>query len=129
MAILTPEQEALFGAPNLAYLATLMPDGAPHLSPLWADHRDGMIVLNTADGRVKVENVRRDPRVSVAIHDRERPWPPVAVMGTVVEITENGADEHIDALSRAYDDEPWTPRAGQTRLILVIRPDRVLAFT
>ena len=45
----------------------------PHLSPLWADTRDGMIVLNTADGRVKVENVRRDPRVSVAIHDKERP--------------------------------------------------------
>jgi len=91
MAELTPEQLAVFGPPNLAYLATINEDGSPHLSPLWADTRDGMIVLNTADGRVKVENVRRDPRVSVAIHDKEHPHPPIAVVGTVVDITTAGA--------------------------------------
>ena len=93
MAELTPEQLAVFGPPNLAYLATINEDGSPHLSPLWADTRDGMIVLNTADGRVKVENVRRDPRVSVAIHDKEHPHPPIAVVGTAVDITTEGAAE------------------------------------
>jgi PPOX class probable F420-dependent enzyme len=127
---LTPEQRAVFGPPNLAYLATVNADGSPHLAPLWADVRDdGMILLNTADGRVKVENVRRDPRVAVSIHDRDHPHPPTSVLGTVVEITADGALEHADALSMAYEGEPWTPREGQTRLILVIRPDRLLGWT
>jgi len=129
MTLLTPEQLAIFGPPNLAYLATVSADGSPHLSPLWADTRDGMILLNTADGRTKVDNVRRDPRVAVSIHDQAHPHPPVAVLGTVIEITSEGALEHIDQLSRRYSGEPWTPHEGQTRLLLVIRPDRVLGWT
>ena len=129
MTGLTPAQLAVFGPPNLAYLATVSADGSPHLSPLWADTRDGMIVLNTAEGRTKVENVRRDPRVAVAIHDAANPHPPVAVLGTVVEITSEGALEHIDTLARRYTGEAWTPHEGQTRLMLVIRPDRVLGWT
>jgi PPOX class probable F420-dependent enzyme len=129
MTLLTPEQLAIFGPPNLAYLATVSADGSPHLSPLWADTRDGMILLNTADGRTKVDNVRRDPRVAVSIHDQAHPHPPVAVLGTVVEITSEGALEHIDVLSRRYSGEPWTPHEGQTRLLLVIRPDRILGWT
>ena len=129
MTALTPAQLAIFGPPNLAYLATVSADGSPHLSPLWADTRDGMIVLNTAEGRTKVENVRRDPRVAVSIHDAANPHPPVAVLGTVVEITSEGALEHIDMLARRYTGEAWTPHEGQTRLILVIRPDRVLGWT
>ena len=129
MTALTPAQLAVFGPPNLAYLATVSADGSPHLSPLWADTRDGMILLNTAEGRTKVENVRRDPRVAVSIHDQAHPHPPVAVLGTVVEITSEGALEHIDTLARRYTGEPWVPREGQTRLILVIRPDRVLGWT
>jgi PPOX class probable F420-dependent enzyme len=129
MTPLTPEQVLVFGPPNLAYLATVFPDGSPHLSPLWADTRDGMILLNTADGRTKVENVRRDPRVAVSIHDRDHPHPPVAVLGTVVDITAEGAAEHMDALTRRYTGEGWTPREGETRILLVIRPDRVLGWT
>ena len=130
MIELTPEQRAVFGPPNLAYLATVSADGSPHLAPLWADVReDGMILLNTADGRVKVENVRRDPRVAVSIHDRDHPHPPIAILGTVVDITPEGALEHADRLSLAYEGEHWTPREGQTRLLLVIRPDRLLGWT
>ena len=129
MTSLTPAQLAIFGPPNLAYLATVSADGSPHLSPLWADTRDGMILLNTADGRTKVDNVRRDPRVAVSIHDQAHPHPPVAVLGTVVEITSEGALEHIDLLSRRYQGVPWTPHEGQIRLLLVVRPDRVLGWT
>jgi PPOX class probable F420-dependent enzyme len=129
MAELTPEQAALFGPPNLAYLATVNADGSPHLAPLWADTRGGMIVLNTADGRVKVENVRRDPRVAVAIHDKEHPHPPVSVVGTVVEITTEGAEEHMQELTRRYTGEGWASVDGQVRIMLVIRPDRILSWT
>ncbi len=130
MIELSPEQRAVFGPPNLAYLATVAADGSPHLSPLWADTRDdGMILLNTAEGRTKVANVRRDPRVAVSIHDQAHPHPPIAVLGTVVEIATEGALEHIDELSRRYSGEAWTPREGQVRLILVVRPDRLLGWT
>lgn len=130
MIELTPEQRAVFGPPNLAYLATVSADGSPHLSPLWADVRDdGMILLNTAEGRTKVANIRRDPRVAVSIHDRDHPHPPIAILGTVVEITSDGALEHIDRLARRYEGEPWTAREGQVRLLLVIRPDRLLGWT
>ena len=104
-------------------------DGSPHLAPLWADTRDGMILLNTADGRVKVDNVRRDPRVAVAIHDKEHPHPPVSVRGTVVDITTDGADEHMQGLARRYTGEPWASVEGQVRILLVIRPDQVLGWT
>lgn len=129
MTQLTPDQVALFGPPNLAYLATVNADGSPHLSPLWADTRDGMIVLNTADGRVKVENARRDPRVAVSIHDKEHPHPPLAIVGTVVEITTEGAEEHMQELTRRYTGEGWDGVEDQTRIVLVIRPDRVLGWT
>jgi PPOX class probable F420-dependent enzyme len=129
MAELTHDQAAVFGPPNLAYLATVNADGSPHVAPLWADTRDGMIVLNTADGRIKVQNVRRDPRVAVAIHDKEHPHPPVSVMGTVVEITAEGAEEHMHGLTRRYTGEGWKSVAGQVRIMLVIRPDRVLSWT
>jgi PPOX class probable F420-dependent enzyme len=129
MTELSSEQAALFGPPNLAYLATVNEDGSPHVSPLWADSKEGMIVLNTADGRVKVDNVRRDPRVSVAIHDKDHPHPPLAVSGTVVEITTEGAEDHMQALTRRYTGDGWTLVPGQVRILLVIRPDRILGWT
>ena len=130
MTHLTPAQLAIFGPPNLAYLATVSADGSPHLSPLWADTRDGMIVLNTAEGRTKVENVRRDPRVAVSIHDAANPHPPVAITRHRPWRSPPGALNFIRLmLARRYTGEAWTPHEGQTRLILVIRPDRVLGWT
>ncbi len=112
---------------NLVYLATLNEDGSPHLAPLWADvdAERNLILLNTADGRQKVRNLRRDPRVMVSAHDPGRPWPPLIVRGSLVNITTEGADAHIDALSRKYTGEPWEAVAGERRVILEIRPDRI----
>jgi PPOX class probable F420-dependent enzyme len=111
----------------LAYLATIMPEGSPHVAPLWVDvdARRDLILLNTADGRVKVRNIRRDPHVALAAHDPTNPWPPVSIRGEVVNITTDGADQHIDLLSRKYNGKPWEPVPGQVRLILEIRSDHV----
>jgi PPOX class probable F420-dependent enzyme len=111
----------------LAYLATTMPDGSPHVAPMWsdADASRGLVLLNTADGRVKVRNIRRDPRVAVAAHVPEALWPPLAIRGTVVRVTTDGADDHIDALARRYTGHPWEPTPGQVRLILEISPSQV----
>ena len=110
---------------NLAYLATVNEDGSPHVAPLWVDvdEERELILFNTADGRKKVRNVRRDPRVGVASHDRDHPWPPFVVRGRVVKITTEGADAHIDFLARKYNGEPWEMVEGQVRLILEVRPD------
>ncbi|MGQ0670322.1 MAG: TIGR03618 family F420-dependent PPOX class oxidoreductase [Actinomycetota bacterium] len=127
MAELTYGVVRLLSGRNLAYLGTVNEDGSPHVAPLWVDvdPERNLILLNTADGRVKVRNIRREPRVAIAAHDPERHWPPFVVRGTVVNITTEGADEHIDFLSRKYNGEPWEPQPGQVRLILEIRPDRV----
>lgn len=127
MAELTYGVVRLLSGRNLAYLGTVNEDGSPHVAPLWVDvdPERNLILLNTANGRVKVRNIRRDPRVAIAAHDAKRLWPPLVVRGTVVNITTEGADEHIDFLCRKYNDEPWEPQPGQVRLILEIRPDRV----
>jgi len=116
---------------NLAYLATVNDDGSPHLAPLWADvdPSRNLILMNTAEGRRKVRNIRRDPRVVVSSHDPDRLWPPLVIEGTVVNITTEGADRHIDMLARKYDDHPWQPVPGQVRVILEIRPDRIASVS
>lgn len=123
---LTDQQVSLFtDGKHLAHFVTLMPDGSPQVSPVWVDYRDGLIWINTREGRVKPANVRRDPRVALSIAgptDAEG----VAVRGTVVEVTAEGAEEHIDELSRRYDGEPfdnYDPR--HPRVILKILPDHV----
>jgi PPOX class probable F420-dependent enzyme len=123
---LTPEVAALFRRPDVyAFLGTTNDDGSPHVAPLWADADPdrGLILLNTAEGRRKVRNVRRDPRVVVAAIDPAHPSPPALVRGRVEAIVTEGALAHIDALSRRYDGSPWEPVEGQVRLILEIRPD------
>ncbi len=127
MAVLTDEAIRLLQGKNLAYLATTNEDGSPHVMPLWVDvdvERD-LVLFNTADGRQKARNVRRDPRVMIACHDPADPWPPLYVRGVVERITTDGADEHIDFLSRKYSGEPWVSKPDQVRVILEVRPHHV----
>lgn len=130
--MLTPEAVALLRRPDvLVYVATTNEDGSPHVAPLWADAdaERGLVVVNTAEGRRKVRNMRRDPRVMVAAHAPEQLHPPLLIEGEVIEITPEGADDHMDGLSMRYSGEPWTPRPGQVRLIVKIRPTSIAATT
>jgi PPOX class probable F420-dependent enzyme len=115
-------------APNFASLATAMPDGAPHVSTVWIDVDRDDVLVNTAEGLVKTGNVRRDPRVSISVFDQQDdPYEQVVIHGTVVDVTSEGADEHIDRLAKKYldrDEYPWR-EAGERRVILRIRPDRI----
>ena len=126
-AALTPDQVQLFLDPNLASLVTLMPDGSPQASPVWIDYRDGLIWVNTLEGRVKHRNVLRDPRVAVTVVDRgdDNTW--VGVTGTVVEITTDGAEDHIDELSRKYRGVFPYPdhHPTRSRVLLKIKPEKV----
>lgn len=111
-----------------AYLATLMPDGSPQLTPLWFNTDGEFILINSALGRVKDRNMRARPRVAILIVDPKNPfYRYLQVRGRVVEVTEHGSLDHINALSLKYHGKPWTPVRGQTRVIYRILPENAFA--
>jgi PPOX class probable F420-dependent enzyme len=109
-----------------AYLATLMSDGSPQLTPVWFDVEDDHILINTARGRVKDKNMRARQQVAVLIADPKDPfYHYIQIRGRIVEFTEEGGLEHISKLSLRYDNKPWKPVEGQTRVIFKILPEQV----
>jgi PPOX class probable F420-dependent enzyme len=112
---------------GFAHLATLMKDGSPQVTPVWYDFDGTHIRINSAKGRLKDKNMRRDKRVALSIQDPGNPYRYIAIRGGVDEITENGADAHIDALAKKYLDKDRYPfRApGEVRVIYKIRPDKI----
>jgi len=113
----------LLKGPNVACLSTLMPSGAPHVTPVWIDYDGDYILVNTVVGRTKAVNTRHDPRVGVAMFDPSAPLNWLQVRGTVVEWREDGAKEHLHALSMRYLGTPF-PGGDAQRLLLVIEPHR-----
>jgi PPOX class probable F420-dependent enzyme len=127
MAEIPEEALPLLEGRHLAHVATVMADGSPQVTPIWIDHEGNTIVFNTATDRIKPRNLERDPRVSLSVIDAENPYAPLTVRGRVVEMTTEGADEHIDALSSRYIDEDPYPfrQPGEDRLIVRIEPEKV----
>lgn len=122
-APLTDHERQLLGATNLLYIATLNADGSPQVSPVWAEAEGDLIVINTARGRLKERNIRRDPRVAISMHSHDDLHDKFACKGRVVEITETGADSHIDKLSRKYrgTDFPWHEPSQQRMIIKIAK--------
>ncbi len=115
----------LFSKRAFANLGTLMPDGRPQVTPVWVDLDGDLVIFNSAKGRQKDKNVRRDPRVSLAIVDPENPYRYLEIRGRVVEITEQGADASIDKLAKKYlgvDKYPYG-QPGEVRVIYKIQPE------
>ncbi len=110
-----------------AHLATLGPDGAPQVTPVWVDYDGTHVRFNTARGRVKERNLRREPRVALALQDPDNPYRYVQVRGRVAEMTEKGADAHIDALAKKYLGQDRYPyrKADEVRVIVSILPEKV----
>lgn len=128
MAGVIPEQYLdLLAKKAVAHLATLMPDGSPQVTPVWVDFDGVHIRANSARGRLKDKNMRRNPRVALALSDPENPFRYLEVRGRVVEITEQGASEHIDALAKKYMDVDEYPgrEPGEVRVMYKIEPLRV----
>ncbi len=119
----------LFQKKAFAQLATLMADGSPQVSPVWCDFDGQNVLINTAKGRTKDRNMRRDPRVSLDIMDPDNPYRHLSIRGRVVDITEQGADDHIDKMAKKYLNLDRYPnrQAGEVRVVFKIAPDR--AFT
>ena len=115
--------------PVLAHLSTLMKDGRPQVTPIWFSYEAGLIALNSAKGRVKDVNMRARPAVALSIVDPDNAFRYVQIMGTVTEITEQGADQHIDLLAQKYLDKPRYPwrDPGEVRVIYRVAPERIQA--
>ncbi|SRR5581483_5114071 len=115
----------LFEKRAFGNLATLMRDGHPQVTPVWVDYDGTYVLFNSARGRQKDRNVRRDPRVAIAVQDPDNPYRYLEIRGRVVEITEEGADAHIDKLAKKYlgvDKYPYrTP--GEVRVLYKIRAE------
>lgn len=106
----------------LLYLATIMPDGSPQLTPVWFNTDGDNILINTSEGRAKDRNMRARPRVAMVIQDPRNQTRYLGIRGEVIGYTKEGADEHINRLSLKYDGKPWSPRQGQRRIIYRIKP-------
>jgi PPOX class probable F420-dependent enzyme len=92
--------------------------------------QDSFVVINTAKGRLKDRNMRRDPRVALAVSDPANPYRYLQVRGRVAEITETGADKHIDRMAKKYlgvDSYPYR-RPDEVRVMYKIQPDHVQAY-
>ena len=127
MAAKIPEKYLdLFKQAAFANLATLMPDGCPQVTPVWCDFDGERVIVNSAKGRVKDRNMRSNPRVALSIVDPKNPYRYLEVRGRVTEITEKGADEHINKMAKKYMNVDVYPyRApGEVRVLYKISPER-----
>ena len=128
-ATLTPGVQKLFTDANFGHFATLMKDGSPQVTTVWLDLDGNRILVNTAEGRVKPRNVRRDPRVAISVSDPSG-YPSATIRGCVVEVTNEGAEAHIDKMAKKYlgqDKYPWA-QPGDVRLLMVIEPEHIFGM-
>ena len=124
MAKLSEKQIDLLRRPNLAIVGTIRSDGTPQLTPTWVDTDGEHVLVNTAEGRWKTRNLRRDPRISVTVVDRDDPYDWVSVTGTA-ELTREGAEEHIHKLSHKYRGKDYDKPKDPQRILIRITPERI----
>lgn len=112
---------------NLLFLATLMNDGSPQVTPVWFNTDGNHILINSAEGRLKDRNMRARPEVAVVIADPATPYRYLQIRGKIVEITREGADQHIDTLAFKYLGQEKYPyrREGEIRVIYKLLPEKV----
>jgi PPOX class probable F420-dependent enzyme len=121
----------LFRGKNFGFIASLMNDGSPQLTPVWIDYDGQFLLVNTAEGRTKQKNFARDPRVAISVIDQNNPYNMVSIRGKVVQQTSNGADEHIDRLAKRYlgvDKYPFRA-PDEKRIILKIKPEKIFQLS
>jgi PPOX class probable F420-dependent enzyme len=122
----TDEERRIFEQQVLVHVATLNPDGSPHVSAMWVELDGDTVVLNTEEGRIKPRNIRHDPRVSLSVVNPDDVYHNISIQGVVNDITFEGADEGIDRLSRKYRGEDYPFRvAGKRRIKFTVQPTAI----
>lgn len=127
MAEVIPENfKDLFEKKAFANLATINPDGTPQVTPVWIDYDGQYVLVNSARGRRKDKNMERNRSVALSIQDPENPYRYLEVRGKVTDITEEGADQHIDKMAKKYLGADKYPgrQPGEVRVLYKIKPER-----
>ncbi len=116
----------LFEKKAFGQFGTIMKDGTPQVTPVWCDFDGTYVRVNSAVGRVKDKNVRRNPNVAITLQDPDNPYRYLSIKGTVEVITLDGADDHIDSLAKKYLGKDKYPgrRPGEVRVMYKIRPQQ-----
>jgi PPOX class probable F420-dependent enzyme len=125
---LDDDLRALLTRPSPCVLTTLLPDGSPHATEVWVDVDGDHVLVNSVEGHRKVRNVRSDPRVAVTVLDPDELSRYAGVRGRVVEITTEGAADHIEKLAHRYTGHPYSWYGGrdQVRVLLRIEAEHVV---
>ena len=120
----------LFSEKNLVFIATVMKDGSPQVSPVWANYEDGFILVNTAEGRIKHKNILRDPRVAVSVTSNHNPLDMTTIRGKVIEIISDSEYIHADKLTQQYMGRSNYPfkQENEKRIILKIKPEKIFVL-
>jgi PPOX class probable F420-dependent enzyme len=121
----------LFQFRNLAYLSTLSKDGSPHVTPVWAEMVDDLILINTFEESAKVKHIKSDKRVALSIVEQNYPFNMASIKGKVVEQTSEGADEHLKKLARRYlgIGKYYYRKPPHKRVILKIKPEKIMGLS
>ncbi len=112
---------------NFGHVVTTGRNGSPNVSVVWVDVEGDEVLVNGAEGRVWPANLRRDPKVVLTVVNLDNPYEYTTIKGRAVEITPEGADEHIDKLAKKYLDKDEYPfrQEGEVRLKVRIQPEKV----
>src|SRR5271169_4256289 len=126
---LSVKAKGLIDGKNFGSVATLMRDGSPQVAPLWMDREGDTIILNTTRSRQRTKNLKRDQRIAVTVFAQDNPYSSVSIRGKAIEITEEGAEEHIDKMSMKYLGKPRYPWDDRTpkdpRILIRVQADRI----
>ena len=122
---LSPEAKSLIDRPNFAHVATLMPDGSPNATAVWAGRDGDRIVINTTDNSLMGRNTKRDPRLALSIVNFHNPYEEVQLRGRVVERRPDPDLKVMDAISHKYTGKPFPWREYAGRVALFIEVDKV----
>jgi PPOX class probable F420-dependent enzyme len=127
---LTEAQKAVIDGKNFAHVATYFPNGTVQVNPVWVDRDGDTLLINSAEGRAKVKNLRADPRITLEVNNHDNPYEYVEIRGRAVELTHDGADDHIDALAKKYMDADSYPlrKEGEVRVTIRIEAEKILGY-
>ena len=123
--VIPDKYKDLFSKKAFAVLGTVMPDGSPQVTPVWVDYDGEYVIVNSARGRRKDKNMQRNSAVALALVDPDNPYRYLEVRGRVSEITEDGADQHIDKMAKKYLGVDRYPgrQPGEVRVMYKIKPE------
>ena len=121
----------LFEFRNLIFISTLSKDGSPHITPVWAEMVEDLILINTFEASAKNKHINKDKRVAISVVEQNNPFNMVSIKGRVIEQTTEGADDHIKKLAKRYlgIGKYYYRKPNHKRVIIKIKPEKIMGLS